>query len=96
MTVDEALAKAEWIGDQYTDLQIIALHGQFALASTVLAAEVRRLRRDCAEAYQCVGYMRVDELSPQDSEFVRLLDNLSAATCGIARPHDDLLPWPKS
>ena len=44
MTVDEALAKAEWIGDQYTDLQIIALHGQFALASTVLAAEVRRLR----------------------------------------------------
>ena len=46
MTVDEALAKAEWIGDQYTDLQIIALRGQFALASTVLAVEVRRLRAE--------------------------------------------------
>lgn len=99
MDVDEAMEVAEWLGDQYTPLQIATLYGRYALAAFRLSAEVLRLRRDCAEAYQCVGYTRgsvgYNDPAPSEEDIVRLLDNLSAASSGLPRPHDDLLPWPR-
>lgn len=60
-------------------------------------AEIERLRRDCAEAYQCVGaWIDADEsggwIESRDKR--RLLVNLKAAADGRSRPHDDWLPWP--
>lgn len=61
-----------------------------------LRDECERLRQDCAEAYQVVGAATFDG-SPNytDDDVTRALDNLSAASNGEPRPHDDLLPWPK-
>lgn len=60
-----------------------------------LAAEVARLRRDCADAYQVVGAAMFGEpCAYAERDVTRVLDNLSAAAIGIPRPHDDLLPWP--
>lgn len=61
-----------------------------------LRAEIERLRRDCAEAYQVVGagmWGKPCDYFQWDVE--RALDNLLAAAEGKPRPHDDLLPWPK-
>lgn len=61
-----------------------------------LNAEVERLRRDCAEAYQVIGAgMFLDTSQYTQADVERALDNLSAAANGEPRPHDDLLPWPK-
>lgn len=70
--------------------------GQAADRIESLGVEVARLRRDCAEAYQVVGYMetcREDTYTREDT--TKALDNLSAAASDKPRPHDDLLPWPK-
>lgn len=65
-----------------------------------LEAEVERLRQDCSEAYQVVGVLATRQLDPgfgpiAEEEFVRVLDNLSAAVDGRPRPHEELLPWPR-
>ena len=59
-------------------------------------AEIKRLREDCAEAYQVVGALTLmtDPIDYTDADADRILDNLSAAASGYKRPHDDLLPWP--
>ena len=54
--------------------------------------EVRRLRRDCAEAYQVIGILSGDKFNTPSVQ--RALDNLDAAISGEPRPHNDLLPWP--
>lgn len=65
-------------------------------------AEIARLCRDCGEAYQIVGSMtysghEAEKLfSFNHPDVTRVLDNLSAAASGCDRPHDDLLPWPKT
>jgi hypothetical protein len=59
-------------------------------------AEVERLRNDCGEAYQVIGYGMLGEPGPYtQADVERALDNLSAAVAGDPRPHDDLLPFPK-
>jgi hypothetical protein len=59
-------------------------------------AEIKRLRRDCAEAYQVLGACLLGEpISPSNKDIQRALDNLSAAANACTRPHDDLLPWPR-
>lgn len=62
-----------------------------------LLAEVIRLQRDCGEAYQVVGAAMLGEpVAYSQADVERALDNLAAAANGTPRPHDDLLPWPKS
>jgi hypothetical protein len=62
-----------------------------------LTREVERLRRDCYEAYQVVGIALMEPATPHTQDDVeRVLDNLVAAANGDPRPHDDLLPWPRS
>lgn len=58
-------------------------------------AEVERLRRDCAEAYQVLGAISTQPPTHTDDDVARALDNMHAAAAGEPRPHDDLLPWPK-
>lgn len=57
-----------------------------------LRAEVERLRRDCAEAYQFVGALAERAKLLQYPAVVRVLENLDAATRGDGRPHADILP----
>ncbi len=60
-------------------------------------AEIKRLREDCAEAYQVVGTILFScnhHLKYAESDLSRALDNLSAASSGRDRPHNDLIPWP--
>lgn len=63
-----------------------------ANVENLLRAEVDRLREDAAMAYQVVGtlgyYLQIDD--------DHILDNLSAASNGIPRPHENVLPYPKS
>lgn len=59
----------------------------------VLQCEVLRLREDCAEAYQVVGALGAAAGVMGDPQFIKALDNLSAASLGEARPHKDLLPF---
>ena len=58
-------------------------------------AELERLRRDCAEAYQVLGAISTQPCPHTARDVERALDNLCAAAEGKPRPHDDLLPWPK-
>lgn len=62
--------------------------------------EVERLREDCAEAYQavgfladCLGYWQMAEDNPRAVQITKLLDNLSAAAEGEPRTHADILPF---
>ncbi len=57
--------------------------------------EIRRLRVDCAEAYQVIGAMSDRRLDFGHPDVQRALDNLNAAVNGDPRPHDDLLPFPR-
>ena len=60
-------------------------------------AEIERLRRDCAEAYQVVGTLScvlLDSENVSSEDITKALDNLIAAANGEPRPHDDLLPFP--
>ncbi len=56
-------------------------------------AEIKRLRRDCAELYQVLGTMSEHCPDPEDPAIVKALDNASAAANADPRPHDDLLPF---
>lgn len=58
-------------------------------------SEVRRLRRDCAEAYQVIAVIAGEHLDFAHPDVQRALDNLAAAANGVPRPHDDMLPFPK-
>lgn len=85
---------------------VIELHRQIHISqkkiehlSTIIQEadeEIGRLRRDCSEAYQVVGCgMLMEPVEYTQGDVERALDNLIAAANGEARPHDDLLPWPK-
>ena len=61
--------------------------------------EIRRLRRDCMEAYQILGHFYPLDGEDQFTSYTttdieRVLDNLSDAFNGMPRSHEDLLPWP--
>ncbi len=62
------------------------------LSPTALRAEVERLRRDCAEAYQVMGALAERAGLLQYPAVVKALENLDAATRGDPRLHADLLP----
>lgn len=59
----------------------------------LLNAEIKRLRRDCAELYQVIGTMAEQCSDPEARPIIKALDNASAAANGDARPHTDLLPF---
>lgn len=84
-------------GEDGPNAALLVAAPELLAANRALQAEVDRLRRDCAEAYQvCGGALLGDDgkfWTDDDAE--RVLDNLSAAASGEPRPHDDLLPWPK-
>lgn len=54
-----------------------------------MAAEIETLRRICAEAYQCVGYLAEECGATDDSHVIKLMDNLS----WMKLVHEDLLPF---
>ncbi|MBD0274820.1 MAG: hypothetical protein ICV73_23200 [Acetobacteraceae bacterium] len=62
------------------------------LGGAALRAEVERLRRDCAEAYQVIGALALRTGLLQYPAVEKALENLDAATRGDPRPHADLLP----
>lgn len=63
----------------------------------VALAMVKRLQQDCVEAYQVIGAGMLGEPCAYTKDDVeRVLDNLAAASAGLQRPHQDLLPWPKT
>ena len=62
------------------------------LGLPALRAEVERLRRDCAEAYQAIGALAERAGLLQYPAVEKALENLDAATRGDPRPHADLLP----
>jgi hypothetical protein len=57
--------------------------------------EVRRLRRDCAEAYQVIGALAATASLLNHPDVISAMDNLAASVDGLPRPHDNLLPFPK-
>ena len=60
------------------------------------ANAIERLLEDCGEAYQVIGAGMLGEpCAYTEDDVERALDNLSAATNGDPRPHNDLLPWPR-
>jgi len=68
--------------------------------ATQAADEIDRLREDCAEAYQavgflanCLGYWEMAADDPRQAQITKLMDNLSAAAESDERPHADLLPF---
>lgn len=62
------------------------------LGLPALRAEVERLRRECAEAYQVVGALAERAALLRYPAVEKALENLDAATRGDPRPHADLLP----
>lgn len=54
-----------------------------------MAAEIELLRRICAEAYQCVGYLSEECGASDDEHVIKLMDNLSQ----MKLVHEDLLPF---
>lgn len=58
-----------------------------------LRAEIKRLRRDCAELYQVIGTMAEHCPDPEADPIIKALDNASDAANGDPRRHDDLLPF---
>ena len=62
------------------------------LGVPALGAEVERLRRDCAEAYQVIGALALRSGLLHYPAVEKALENLDAATRGDPRPHADLLP----
>lgn len=56
-------------------------------------SELDRLRRECAEAYMVVGAL-ADMAEVFETDAVeKVLDNLSAASHGDKRVHDEVLPF---
>lgn len=80
------------------DLQSIIQHVRTQSSTTthqaILVAEIERLRRDCGELYQVIGYLADRAGLFLDPQTAKALDNAWAAAEGAARPHDDLLPFP--
>jgi hypothetical protein len=62
------------------------------LGLPALRAEVERLRRDSAEAYQMIGALAERAGLSNHPAVEKALENLDAATRGDPRPHPDLLP----
>lgn len=58
--------------------------------------EINRLRLECAEAYQVIGALSMYAGVFEHPDVIRALDNLHAAAMGHARPHAEILPWPKT
>ncbi len=74
-------------------------HGKFGpLPASLEGAqrEIERLREDCAAAYQCYGVLARAAGVFETGSVERLLDNLWAASNGVARPHHELLPFPNA
>ena len=57
------------------------------------AAEIDRLRQECAEAYQVVASLAGEAGVLDRPEVVKVLDNLWAAAQGEPRVHADVLPF---
>jgi len=55
--------------------------------------EIKRLRRDCGDAYQVIGYLASEANLFETKEVEKALDNMFAAASGLARPHENLLPF---
>lgn len=58
MDVDEAMGIAEWLGDQYTPLQIATLYGRYALAAFRLAENCRQPEADALRLLAYTGMRR--------------------------------------
>lgn len=80
----------EYIDDLLEEIRVIrANHAQLLKDFDARNEVIEELQRDCAEAYQVIGALGGDNL-----EYVeKALDNLLAATSGLPRPHNDLLPF---
>lgn len=58
-----------------------------------MKAEVKMLRRVCAELYQVIGTMADYCPDPEHPAIIKALDNASDAAAGDALRHKDLLPF---
>ena len=85
-----SVAAADAIDDLLEEIRVIlANHAQLLKDFDARNEVIEELQRDCAEAYQVIGALGGDNL-----EYVeKALDNLLAATSGLPRPHNDLLPF---
>ena len=86
---DEAWAAAT---ERLTRRGLLDDAGGLSDDGVALRAEVERLRRDCAEAYQVIGALAPRAGLLQYPAVEKALENLDAATRGDPRPHADLLP----
>jgi hypothetical protein len=85
------------VAGDYHDEDILVVSGRLEATA---AAEIDRLRSDCAEAYQAVGVLanvvgwwEMPPDHPWHAPIEKLLNNLSAAAEGEPRKHHDLLPF---
>lgn len=53
-----------------------------------LEREIKRLREDCAAAYQIVGHLAAEAELFETDAVEHVLDNLDAASSGDPRPHE--------
>ena len=85
-----SVAAADAIDDLLEEIRVVrANHAQLLKDFDARNEVIEELQRDCAEAYIVVG-----ELAGDNLEYVeKALDNLLAATSGVPRPHEDLLPF---
>ncbi|CAO3372784.1 hypothetical protein [Azospirillum argentinense] len=86
----DMLAQVEGVNEGPEDPDPFAVRGNDRDA---LLRELQRLRQDCAEAYQVVGTLGAAVGLLGSVPLAKALDNLSAASQGDARPHEDLLPF---
>lgn len=86
----EMLSQDEGVEDGPDDPDPFAVRGDDRDA---LLRELQRLRQDCADAYQVVGTLGAAAGVLGSTQLAKALDNLSAASQGEARPHEDLLPF---
>ncbi|WP_149649870.1 hypothetical protein [Azospirillum argentinense] len=86
----DMLAQVEGVNEGPEDPDPFAVRGDDRDA---LLRELQRLRQDCAEAYQVVGTLAAAVGLLDSVPLAKALDNLSAASQGDARPHEDLLPF---
>ena len=87
---NHSVAAADAIDDLLEEIRVVrANHDQMCKDFDARNEVIEELQRDCAEAYQVIGTLGGDNL-----EYVeKALDNLLAATSGLPRPHNDLLPF---
>ena len=58
-----------------------------------MAREIVRLRHDCGEFYQVIGYLADKANVFEDERVVKALNNAYAASQGDTKPHHELLPF---